>query len=133
MDLNLFAKDPNKAEEGEWFQYDRSPGIEVKIASIESKEYERASERMRAAQARGSRAGLSAKQGRQIMMRCTADHLVKDWRGLTDGGSELPFSPDACYQIISDERYVDFYAWILNQATEIANFAEEELGEAEKN
>lgn len=135
LDLDLFAVDQRKSDEGVWFTYDRSPGLKVKIRSIECDDYTRAVERMRSVHTRGMRPGssLPEKTAAMITKRCVSDLLVVDWEGLKDkSGSQIPFSCDMCYEILSDDRYIDFYAWVLNQSTNIKNFEEEELDEAGK-
>ena len=136
MDLNIFAVDHSKGDEGLWFDYDRTPGIRVKIRSIECQDYEASIERQRAKYARGMRAGVDIpkKVASDITRRSVADCLVVDWEGLTDSSGEaVNFDPTLCYQIISDERYVDFYGWILQQAADIKNFAAEEAEHIAKN
>ena len=54
-----------------------------------------------------SNAKASGDRSRKYLARKYAETLIKDWRGVTSGGVEIPFSVDACaaFLVAADDAF----------------------------
>lgn len=128
LDLNSIAVDPKKVNEGVWVTVF---GAKVKLARHSNQKAELA----RAAGMLKYYEKLSEmKEGdtipedlqdqvREVNLRAMAEHVILDWKGVGIGGVEVPYTPEACFNIISDSKYADFYQRILHLSTQHDNYS----------
>jgi hypothetical protein len=63
-----------------------------------------------------------------ISLKVIAKAIIRDWKGLkqkVDGKFvDLPYSPDAAYNILKDERYIVLTNWIIGLSQTMERFKE---------
>ena len=121
--------DPKAINEGRWFSLDTVPGLDIRLRWTENKQY----------QARRTEVimslGLTGEEGAkdvdadEIEARLMAECVIVDWRGTVptdaDTGEPLPYTPEAGFAVLRDERYPHVRAEIVRKARTIRSFREE--------
>ena len=51
-----------------------------------------------------------------------AEHILVDWKGISKGGEELPYSLENAIALLSDPKYEDLYQWVFNESTKKENY-----------
>lgn len=128
FDFANLIPDQSKAA-GVWRRYHPDYAFEVLIAYMDRPEYERALVRARK-EIRGA-SNRSDEEGilqRRRSARAMAQAIVLDWRGLTEGGEAVPYSPEAAEERLN--RSGEFFAWVINEANDLSTFREEAAEEA---
>lgn len=91
-------------EEGVWCTI--AQGVEWKIRRMRSKAVERAKDRIYGPHERAMRGkDLPDQLETELTKRLLSQAVVVDWRGpgmVDDSGVAIPFSSDACFEILSD-------------------------------
>ncbi len=132
MNLNLFALDGDKVAEGVWFNYPRTPGVRVRVVSIENKRYQETLAAFRNQATGERRAGLSADEDNEVLLKAVAHSLLIDWNVTDKDGASVPYTAEVGLQVISDPGYKDFFNFILNKAVDLNNYARERTEEIVK-
>lgn len=63
---------------------------------------------------------LDAEKDREISIKAFVEYVVKDWRKVTSGGTEVPFTQENCVDLFTQDAQ-SFYA-LIDEATTIPNF-----------
>ena len=122
--------------QGRWVEY--VPGLEFRVASMRSPEYQAATRRTERAvrdqtatlRRRNNGQALTSEQEEEIVElreRMTredaARHLVTDWRGLEDEeGNEVPHSPDVAAKYLTDTAYLDAVLFVVASASAVHEY-----------
>jgi len=126
MDLNKFAVDTNKEQDGVWFYFDDKEESGVLVARAGNKKYNKALERImkpykHAIQRKTIEDGLAKK----LMTEALVEGILLGWKGIELDGKEVPFSKETAFKILMDEKYHDFKETIEGYSQEIAAFQQE--------
>lgn len=117
-----------------WAEYDED--TKIMVAGIDNPEYQVALERMRRriqrndAQFVEGQVGVVSGEKTEHQNHCMllATFIVKDWDGVQDeGGNPLKFSVSNAYDLL--ESNIDFFLFVLRQASSAATESSEELAE----
>lgn len=136
--LKTFGTDVDKTDNGAWVAV--SEGVSFKLARLNRPEYvayrtkiqeEHSVELtvLRSTQKYKELEALSAK----LYAKVLANTIVKDWEGVTYDGDEIPFTVEACENLLSDPRMVDLVNHLTNLANSRETFRLGEIEDAAKN
>ena len=136
--FNLFATDLDKVENGTWVAI--SPGVSFRLARLNRPEFNAVRNKLmeensvtfnvlKSTQKHKELEELSS----QIFAKVLARAIVKDWKGVTVDGAEVPFTEEACEAILIDPAMVDLVTHIVNLANDRENFRVKGIEEAAKN
>lgn len=109
-----------------------APGVELMVTGMDrcdavSKEIRRGVE---LEIARGS----DREEAAEITVRrLLSSHILKDWRGLTDGGKPLPYSRELADKFLSTRKGDALAALVIEAARRVDREANEMAAEIEKN
>lgn len=133
MKLNRIRQDLDKASKGVWLPYVED--VELLIGSTSQQKYQNYIRRAtKPYQNLIRRDQMPDDKAREIMVRGAARYLLLDWKNLqNDDGSPLPYSEDAAYAILIDQRFQDLWRFVSDMANENAVFAEKLEEEDRKN
>lgn len=127
MKLSDIAIDVERSEGGDWVRDIPDAGeLQLKVRGLRSKDYQQRIATQMAAVPRSKRVAgrIPADVSGRIIGEAMAEHLLLDWRGLTDDNDQpLPFSKEKARQLLVDPRYTRFREWVSWAAAEV-----EELG-----
>lgn len=128
MDLLDYATDPQLEEEGAWVPMDSE--TKLLVARFENPKFRKMRERLSTpiAKARG-RAGLTKEDGKNILNKCMAKHLLLGWQNLCVGGEIIPYSPEKCLALLQDRRLQDFKELVLGISQNLEHYRLESLEE----
>ena len=119
--INDFKTDLEKESQGVWVPY-KGSDFELRIARIGGKKYQADMRRvLKPLRRRVDGGNISEDEAMEVLVPIVAKHLVKDWRGLTDGpddGPEIPFSIIKCQELLSDPQLKDLYDFIMTVAND---------------
>ncbi len=148
VDLGKFALSSEKSELGVWAEYEL--GLYFRIARVGSPAYER---RMMEVQ-RGNRKRLTRGSAndpialRPFIAQVCSELVMRDWgtnaNGQTDingnviegaqpleiDGKIIEWSPEAAFNILNDQRFVDIYLWTLQVGQTLDIYREDEIEDA---
>lgn len=134
MDLNRFKADTTLEDEGVWVPIDTDGGAELKVARIGNRRYRETMARRLKPYRRAIRAGtLDDSVTERITAEVLAETVLLDWRGLERDGQNLPYSASTAAELLKDAGYKDFRDLIVEMASDLENYRERDLEEAEKN
>ena len=119
--LKRFAVDRERAEDGVWV--DLGDGLEVCIARFGSARYKSAM--ARAFTPHVGHEDLSDEDANKITAEAMADGMLLDWRGLSIGGQEIPYSRDAAFLLLSE--YDEFRERVHRESRNRDRYAPEDL------
>jgi hypothetical protein len=122
MDLSKSFKTDSKArDEGVWVPLPGTDdGTEIRVRSEDYAPYRRAITRIVERQQTTGR--FSARQGSRIgdpvefdvnRAKAIVEHLLLDWKGVTDGGQEIPYSKEEAERYLTDPDFYDFYLAVV--------------------
>lgn len=136
MDIKSMASDVKKEVEGTWRTY---PGtdFECLIARMDNDEYTAAEAKLRLSSEIQRRARkrkpLNEAESRLIIAPLVARHIIKGWRGLSEGGAIVEYSPQRAEDMLRDPRFKHFYTWVLTESRNDAEYMEDAEAEIAKN
>jgi len=137
--LRLIRTDERKIEEGVWVKY--LDDIELCIASTDNAAFVEHKNRllrphirdMRAKQAVNDNAAVADIVNEAIKPAVARD-ILRGWKNIQDDdGKDIPYAPQTALDFFRQPSMRDLYKFILEFATEVQNFRQELLEEAEKN
>lgn len=101
--------------DGRWVDYE--DGTRLKIASIQNRDYQRASaEALEAWLEEHPGKELTDDVRRSILIGPIAKCILRDWDGfLGDDDASLPYTPELGAQVLADPAYRDLYDFIDRQ------------------
>ena len=121
---------------GRWISVPGFPGVALQVRLITPGEIERLKEQCRTD---GVMDGERYRHGLEALLGAA----VLDWRGVTEGGSEIPYSPEALRRLLDvlgglrlqgpDGQETRLASWLVERANEPNEFLEADLAVAEKN
>ena len=121
---------------GRWIGVPGFPGVALQVRLITPGEIEALKQRCRTD---GVMDGERYRQGLEELLGTA----VLGWRGVTDGGSEIPCSPETLRRLLDvlgglrlqgpDGQDVRLAAWLVERANEPNEFLEADIQVAEKN
>ncbi|NQW12223.1 MAG: hypothetical protein HQ481_20345 [Alphaproteobacteria bacterium] len=134
MDLNRFKADTTLEDEGVWTPIDADGGAELKVARIGNRRYRETMARRLKPYRRALRAGtLDDSVTERITAEVLAETVLLDWRRLERDGEELVYSPAVAVELMKDAAYKDFRDLVVEMASDLENYRQRDLEEAEKN
>ncbi len=122
MDLAEFKYDKKKSVEGVWVDLDNETSLLV--ARMNNPKYREMFQR-EFAKVRHSvnKKVLDEESANQIMLRCKAETILLDWKGLKENGEELEYSKETAHRVLNESE------WLNELVEEIAR--EQEFFKAE--
>ena len=124
------------AQTGRWIGVPGHPGVAFQVRLITPGEIERLKESCRTD---GVMDGERYRHGLEALLGTA----VLAWRGVTDGGSEIPYSPEALRRLLDvlgglrlqgpDGQETRLASWLVERVNEPNEFLEADLAVAEKN
>lgn len=122
MDINeLVLTDDalNLIDNGTWVgDFVEAPEVEFLVCGIKSDAAQKALEAKQARQRQKNRGKpLSTEQLARCMQETLCEVVLKDWRGLKDGGKDLPYSKELATKFIMS-RNGDKFAGLVLQAAQ---------------
>ena len=135
MDLSKFKADRTAEDEGVWVALDGDDsGARVKLARIGNRRYREAMQRRMKPFRRALRAGtLEEATAERVTAEVLAETVLLDWRDLALDGAALAYSPDRARELLLDPALRDFRDLIVEMATDIELYRQQDQEEAEKN
>lgn len=131
--LDSFAVDVNAEEEGLW---DSVGDMEFLVARIYNSKWRKLQDKLeRSAYGHNYRNPDYEKDNdkqEQIIAKCMAETVILDWKNVTLGGKEIPYSKEKCFEIISDRRYKLLTAALFNIAANQERFKSDLIQEDQK-
>lgn len=124
--LVLTAEALNLIDNGTWIgDLPGAPGVEFLVVGMRSTEVRKALEAEQVA-VRADNAGspLTAEQTAGCMERVLASHVLKDWKGLTDNGVEVPYSKELATKWLTSregEKFAELVLLAVNRLDRNAN------------
>lgn len=138
MDINkLILSDEalHVIDTGTWVgDFDEAPGVELLVLGMQSKDARKALEQKQA-KVRASNRGkpLSEAQIAQCVRETLAEVVLKDWRGLKDGGKELPYDQKLAKKWLLSRNGEPFTKLVLQAAQQVDSHASEFVEAVTKN
>ncbi len=125
MDLSKIALDLTRVVDGTWVQIDDVTSI--KVARTNNPNYSKMLQK-----------GLTPYAGKHktppegamddLLTKCLVETVLMDWKGLTiDGVSEVPYSKEKAYELLSDRSLVEFREAVVGAASDADNFRKQEI------
>lgn len=133
MDLTRFKADPVLEDEGVWTSVDAGTEASIKIARIGNRRYREAMTRRLKPFRRALRNGtLDEKVTEKITAEVLAETILLDWKGLTQNGVPLSYSPEAAKELLCDNRFKDFRDLVVELAGDLELYRQQDIEDAEK-
>lgn len=132
MELSELAQDIDLEEEG--VEVDLPCGATVKVARLNNSKARVRTERLMARFRHLERAGkpIPGKEQRRILVEVIAHDVLKGW-SLAEDGKPVPYTPERAIEILSDEKFRDFFDEVREAAQYRETFVRQEVEAAEKN
>lgn len=123
MSINI-DRSRDKQEKGVWTKYQ---GSEFKVASSSSTNFQRALNRLQAPYRKKIEKGtLDPKISRQILCQAMAEHLLLDWKDVTDStGGNVEYSSELGERALQNND--DLREYLQEFSLDLENFRQEEL------
>lgn len=124
--FNINSIDTEKLTEGTWHNF---LGGEFKIASINNFAFARAYAALqRPFQRQIDKGTLDPAVAQELLCRAISKHILLDWKGVGDGETEIPYSPETAYNALMNNP--ELRSFVQEVAIDVGNFrAEEEEAE----
>lgn len=138
MDINdiiLSDEALSVIDNGTWIDdLDGAPGLELLVCGIRSKDAQKLLEQKQAAARMKNRGKpLSEKQLANCMRETLAEAVLKGWRGLSDGGKPVEYTPELAARWILSRNGEKFAGLVLQAAQRVDDQANEFVSNASKN
>jgi hypothetical protein len=130
MDLSEFDYDRRLAEEGVWVPLDATTSL--RLARLGNPRFRAALAREQEPYRLALRAGtLDEAAQERIMVRALAEGVLLDWRGMSQGGTELAYSTSEAERVLAS--FPDFRELVVKLAGMRRWYREAEIEDAKKN
>lgn len=131
MKLSGIKTDKSKQEGGVWITYEGD--FEVCVARLNNDAFTSFMRAKGSSLRKGGRsvASMANSPKTQATLReGIANHVLKDWRGLTDDDeTPIEFSPAKAIELFKDDELVDFWNFVIAEANDADNFRKEAIEE----
>ena len=134
MEITTKQHDAKKSVEGVWFDYG-TDGAKLLIARAGNRDYNAAFERTLKQYEKKKRPGqfdFPPGEMRKISGRLTAEHILKDWRGITENGVEVPYSQAKAIEWMTSPDMDEFVDDVIAFSEDAERFRTEEVDAAVK-
>jgi hypothetical protein len=131
MELARLKIDEHASTEGKWFYL--GDGAEIKMVSTTSpnvRAYHRKNERD-FAKYRNFKSDVPEDKALDYMTKLYAFAVIKDWKGVTLKGENVPFSSEKVYEILKE--YPAFFNKVVEAANDESAFFEDYVEDSVKN
>ena len=117
-----FGTNPDSVENGVWVPLQRDPEsgevlAAVKIARHNNKRYRR---HIQEGMSKGRE--TTAKELEDLLIDGMAQYVIRDWKGITENGEDLPYSVEAAIKILKDPTLGDFRDWVSEESMKMENY-----------
>lgn len=113
--------DPKRAADGKWVRW--LDGVELKIASSREKAYQDERKQLLKPHIRAIRDDkLDGDDLIVVLAPAIAKHLLKDWKGLEEGGAPLPYSLDKARDLLAHPNAPHLREFVLRAAGDDEQF-----------
>lgn len=131
MDLSkTFGTDKDLEKNGAWIDF--GEGLFCLIARSGNPRYNRKFKEVSAPYKRAIRLEtLADEKAEELMIQVMASTILLDWRGLTDNGVEVPYTPENAKAMLT--KYPDFKDQVKSASDSMEAFKRQEIAETEKN
>ena len=130
MDINKA-----KANRARWFDIvTRSGEFAVLVEPFGNRDWRNKYKQLTAPYARHMRmhdGELPDGKSDEVLIRCTAETILKDWKGITDGEDDVPFSVDRAVEFLTEID--DFRNGVSDAALTLSKVYAAEKDDSEKN
>lgn len=132
MELSELAQDIDLEEEG--VDVELPCGATVKVARLNNSKARARTDRLMARFRHLTRAGkdVPAKEQRRIVIEVIAHDVLKGW-SLAEDGKPVPYTPERAIEIMSDEKFRDFFDEVREAAQYRETFVRQEVEDGAKN
>lgn len=119
--LKTLKLNPDAVTEGVWCDW--ILGVKVKIARTGTPEYNTFIQKLMVEQVKSE----EDVDTDEVIRKAVARHVIKDWSGIEDDdGTELSYSPEKAYELISDPALSDLYEFVMRMASDRSRFRNQE-------
>ena len=123
MDLNeilVTDEEINIVDSGAWVAPDDAGDLELFVCGMSSKEVRKAAQaKMAAMRVKNRGKELTDAQNHQNGEELLYEVVLKDWRGLKQGGKEVPYSKEKAKELITSRNFKRFAELVLEGASKI--------------
>ena len=122
----------NKKLESTGVWIDLGEGAKIKVARNGNPEYTKMIEKLSRPYKKQIRRGtINGETFDKIIRKATAEHILVDWKGITEDKVEVPYSTEEAYRLLTE--YGDFREVVAENALDFQNFQDDEIEEEEGN
>ncbi len=138
MDINeiiLSDEALNAIDTGVWVDdIDGAPGLSLLVIGLSSKDAQKSIEQKQsAARLKNRGKALTTEQLAKAMRETLAEVVIKGWKGLTQNGKPVEFTPELAQKWISSRNGEKFAGMVLQAAQRVDDQANDFVKEASKN
>jgi len=138
MDINeiiLTDEALNVIDNGTWIDdIEGAPGLELLVVGLTSKDARKSIEQKQAAARLKNRGkALTAEQLAEAMRQTLSEVVIKGWKGLTEGGKPVEFTPELAKSWINSRKGEKFAGMVLQAAQRVDDQANDFVKEVSKN
>ena len=123
MKLNIKVTNNDLAKDGAWVDWALVEGVSVKMRRSSLAEPQRHLLSMAKRNRKAMRTN-DVKAQKRLMVTFLAEHIITDWKGLTDNKKEFKFNQENAIAALKEDD--DFYLFVLQEADNVMNFMEED-------
>lgn len=129
MDIRkAYGTNKKKESEGTFVEIGNGISVKVKRAGSCNKAYSFAQAKMqRPYNKQIARGTIDPEILRDININLYANHVVTDWKGISEGKTEVPFSKEKFIEL--SKEFPDFFDDVFVAALDMQNFADDEDAE----
>lgn len=136
MDISLLVRSDAELktiDEGAWVgDLEGAPGLELYVLGLESEAVSKArTAKLEALKIRNKGRAATQAQLNKVGSELLSEYVLKDWRGLKDGGKELPYTQELATQYLTS-RNGERFAQIVTQAAQTLDINAADYTEALK-
>ena len=125
MDLNRYALDTDKANNGAWIKIDG--GGEVLIARMHNRAFKQELKRLQAPYVLPSgKLEIDQEVLDELINKAMAKTILLNWRGITYQGEEFPYSAENSLKICTNPKFEQFKNLVVMLSSDLDNYREEQ-------
>jgi hypothetical protein len=129
VDFNSFKTNSNLENAGVWV---RCGNGEILLASKTSETYKKVVKRLLLPHETSIALGIMSEEDSDILdRRCAAEGLILDWKGFTENGESIAYSPDNAFRLLGEAKA--FRKFVDRECAAMENFREKKESIETKN